>query len=174
MRTPKALCPTFNFHPELCIGCGACVTACMDEHDAFPATAEPLRRLYQTQRLQKGAGMLTWYSLACLHCDERGCMAACPKSCFAEDIATGTVQLDSTNCIGCKACARACRLKGIVFTEENKAAKCDGCLERLRQRLSPRCVEACPRYAITIDDRPAVRQNIRQKLAHAVETQLPK
>lgn len=37
MRDPKELYVRFNFHPELCVGCGACVTACMDEHDGFPA-----------------------------------------------------------------------------------------------------------------------------------------
>lgn len=171
MRKPKELYARFNFHPTLCIGCGACVTACMDEHDAFPVTAEPLRRLYQAEHLQKGVGKITWYSLSCLHCDEHGCVAACPKDCFTVDAATGTVQLDSTYCIGCKACAKACRFKGIVFTQQKKAAKCDGCLERLRLGLTPRCVEACPRYAITIDDRPAVRQSMQQKLIHSLDTE---
>ena len=168
MRDPKELYVRFNFHPELCIGCGSCVSACMDEHDAFPAVKEPLRRLYHTEQLQKGAGKTTWYSVACVHCDTHECLQVCPKECFSLDAATGTVQLDSSACIGCGACAKACRFKGIVFTDGKKAAKCDGCLERLQFGQLPRCVEACPRCAITVDDRPAVRTATLLRLANTL------
>ena len=53
MRDPKELYVRFNFHPELCVCCGACVTACMYEHDGFPAVREPLRRLYRTEYTKK-------------------------------------------------------------------------------------------------------------------------
>lgn len=168
MKQVKQLYVRFNFHSELCVGCGACVTACADEHDAFPLTDQALRRLYRTERTVRGAGRTTWYSLACLHCDGRACMRACPKGCFSADEATGTVQLDSTACVGCGACAGACPFQGVVLTEQGRAAKCDGCLERLRMGLPPRCVAACPRQAITVDDRPGLRQALQQSLRRAL------
>lgn len=168
MREPQALQVRFNFHPELCTGCGACVTACMDEHDAFPVEAPPLRRLSRTEHVRKGEVQLTWYSLGCLHCAAHGCMNVCPKKCFTADPETGTIQLDNTGCVGCKACARACGFQGIVFGEDRKARKCDGCLERLKEGRLPRCVAACPRHAITIDDRPALLQKTQESLRKAL------
>ena len=168
MREPKERCVRFNFHPELCVGCGACVTACIDEHDAFPVSREPLRRIYRTERTRNKRVSIVWYSLACLHCEQPECAAACPQNCFSTDPATGTVQLDNTNCIGCGACVRGCRFQGVVQSGREKVTKCDGCVERLRMGLLPRCVTACPRQAITVDDRPAVRREAREKLAQAL------
>jgi Fe-S-cluster-containing dehydrogenase component len=169
MRLPKELCPQFNFHPELCVGCYACVTACLDEHDDLPVTDTPLRRVFTRERSRGGTGVLRWYSVACLHCQEHPCIDACPKDCFSLDTPTGTVQLNAEHCIGCRACQRVCAYDGIVF-RDGKAAKCDGCLERLRMGQTPRCVDACPRHAITIDDRPAVREACQKKLAGDLKT----
>ena len=165
MREPMALHAHFNFLPELCVGCGACVAACMDEQGDFERT--PLRRLYRTERFRNGKGSVVWYSVACLHCEAHGCLSACPKGCFSLDDETGTVQLDSTACVGCGACARACALGGIVL-EDKKARKCDGCIQRLREGQLPRCVGACPRFAINIDDRPALRRAEQEKVARAL------
>lgn len=168
MREPQQLHVHFNFHPELCVGCDACVAACLDEKDNLPVVKAPLRRVYRYEQVRGGKGSLGWYSVACLHCEVHGCVDACPKGCLTLDAATGTVQLDSTGCIGCRACAGACQFDGVVF-DNGKAAKCDGCLERLRQGQRPRCVDACPRHAITIDDRPAVRGEGREELLRVLE-----
>lgn len=168
MRMPRELYVRFNFHPELCVGCDACVAACLDEKDNLPVVKAPLRRVYRYEQARAGKGSLGWYSVACLHCDAHKCVDVCPKGCLSLDAATGTVQLDNAGCIGCRACARACPFDGIVF-DSGKAAKCDGCLERLRQGQRPRCVDACPRNAITIDDRPAVRSAAQQKLLRVLE-----
>ncbi len=163
MREPRERQVRFNFHPELCVGCDACVAACLDEKDNWPVTRAPLRRVRSRETVRAGKGVLSWYTVACLHCDAHGCVSACPNNCFSLDAATGTVQLDNAGCVGCGACARACAFDGIVF-DQGKADKCDGCLERLRRGQTPRCVDACPRHAITIDERPAVREAERKKL----------
>lgn len=168
MREPRERNVQFSFHPELCVGCDACVAVCLDEKDNLPAVSAPLRRVYRYEQARGGKGSLGWYSVACLHCGARGCVSVCPRGCFSPDAATGTVQLDNTGCVGCRACARACQFDGIVF-DGGKAAKCDGCLERLRQGLLPRCVEACPRHAITIDDRPPVREAAQRELVRVLK-----
>lgn len=169
MREPRPLSVIFNFHPERCVGCGACVGACLDEHDAFPIPDDPVRCVYRTERTRGGESVLTWYSLACLHCAEAPCIPACAQSCFSRDPVTGTVQLDSAACVACHACQNACPYRGVVYDAvSGKADKCDGCLERLRLGLSPRCVEACPARAITVDDRPAVVRGSRERLRRAL------
>lgn len=97
-------------------------------------------------------------------------MTVCPKQCFSIEQATGTIQLDNTSCIGCGACGRACPYQGIVFSEKKQAEKCDGCLERLRMGMLPRCVAACPRHAIATDDRPSVRRESQDKLKRTLKT----
>jgi Fe-S-cluster-containing dehydrogenase component len=169
MREPKARYARFNFHPELCVGCDACVAACLDEQNDLPITQEPLRRVYRNEQMRGGKVRFSWYSVACLHCDDHSCMNVCPKGCFSLEPVTGTVQLDNAQCIGCGLCAKSCPYDGIVFHDQ-KATKCDGCLERLRLGMNPRCVDACPRNAITIDDRPAIRADCQRELAHALST----
>ena len=115
MKAPKAIHVNFSFHPELCVGCGACVGACLDENDNLPIERPLLRSLHRVEQVRKSGANLLWYSLACLHCDSHDCWDACPKGCFSLDAATGTVQLDNTNCIGCHACEMACRYQAVVF-----------------------------------------------------------
>ena len=166
MREPEVLHVEFNFHPELCTGCGACVAACMDEHNDFTCA---IRRLYRQEKRTRSGWKEEWYSVACLHCAEHPCMARCPKQCFSLDAQTGTVQLDSAACVGCGSCERACSFGGIIFDQNHRAVKCDGCLERLREGLLPRCVAACPQAAITVDDRPALREKSQSALAQALK-----
>ena len=144
--------------------------ACLDEHDAFPVEGEPLRRLLKHERTRTGKVQITWYSLGCLHCQEPECAAACPKKCFYVDTQTGTVQLDSTACVGCGACARACRYGAIRLAGGHKSAKCDGCAGRLREGRLPRCVEACPAMALTVDERPAIVNECRRQIQKALAT----
>lgn len=163
MREPEVLHVSFNFHSELCSGCGACVAACMDEHSDFTCV---LRRLYQREKRTKRGWKLEWCSMACMHCTEPSCAKVCPRKCFSLDEETGTVQLSNTACVGCGMCKRACPFDAITITMDRKADKCDGCIQRLREGLLPRCVAACPQAAITIDDRPALRAQLREELTH--------
>ena len=165
MREPEVLHAAFNFHPELCTGCGACVAACMDEHSDF--TRCP-RRLCQKEKRTRTGWRVVWYSVACLHCQDAPCAAVCPRDCLTVDGETGTVQLDRNACIGCGACVRRCAYGGIALQKDGKADKCDGCAERLREGLPPRCVAACPQQALTIDDRPALREQCREALKKAL------
>ncbi len=139
----------FQFYPERCVGCYACVSACIDEHtDVFSADGARRRILQQETPPQCSSGPhISWQMQACLHCETPACKDACPMDCFFADLASGTVQLDTTNCIGCGICANACPHSGILW-RGGAPLKCDACLGRLQEGKKPRCVDACPCKAI--------------------------
>ena len=140
----------FRFLPERCVGCGACVSACLDEHAFDLNDQRPWRCISQTEQppYQDQKAHITWYSHGCLHCAAPACLDACPMGCFFPDPRTGTVQLTTDACIGCGLCLNACPHGAIQLTQSGHATKCNGCRQRLEQGLPPRCAAACPCKAI--------------------------
>jgi Fe-S-cluster-containing dehydrogenase component len=163
---------TFNFHPELCVGCGSCVTTCLDANDVDLSVGLPLRRLLKKESARGGRISITYYSVACTHCPDAPCAAVCPNGCYAKDPETGATVFRAENCVGCGRCARRCPYGAIAVTNR-RAAKCDGCLALLREEIQPLCVAACPRRAITIDDRGFVLAKGREELAKGSKTAQP-
>ena len=87
-------------------------------------------------------------AIACMHCPDAPCVAACPSACIAKDPETNLTIFDNTNCIGCHSCAMACPFGIPSFNEEGKMQKCDGCAVRIQNGLEPACVRACPAGAL--------------------------
>lgn len=85
----------------------------------------------------------TYFSIACMHCENAPCVLACPVGCLYKDGETGLTLFDNENCIGCHSCALACPFGAPVFGEDQKMKKCDGCVIRIREELEPACVRAC-------------------------------
>lgn len=157
----------FNFHKELCVGCGSCVIACINENKIDVDIETPHRTLGKNERVFDGVVEIAYFSTACMHCEDAPCAERCPKSCYSIDEETGVVVLDNSNCVGCGLCGRVCDFDAIHFGADRKAIKCNGCIHRLKDREKPRipmCVLACPRHAITIDDKDDVRKGGRDEL----------
>jgi Fe-S-cluster-containing dehydrogenase component len=142
----------FTFHPERCVGCGACVMACINENQIDIEQQMPFRLLKQNEYGDGETLNITWFVHGCMHCADSPCAEACPKQCFHRESEFGLVQLDSTACVGCGQCKRACPFDAIQVTDR-KAVKCHGCLERLEFGQLPLCVQACPRRALTVDEK---------------------
>jgi Fe-S-cluster-containing dehydrogenase component len=98
---------------------------------------------------------ITWFVHGCMHCKEHPCAESCPKGCFTVDKETGTVQLDGSACVGCRKCEKVCSFEAIQQVGK-RAVKCDGCLRRLRRGQLPLCVQACPRKALTVNEKNRV------------------
>lgn len=145
----------FTFHPERCVGCGACVMACINQNGIDTAAQQPYRLLKRNEYGDGAQLNITWFVHGCMHCKEHPCTAACQKGCFSVDKETGIVLLDNTQCVGCRRCETACPFEAIQQIGK-RAAKCNGCLERLRFGQLPLCVLACPRRALTIDEKNQV------------------
>ena len=145
----------FTFHPERCVGCGACVMACLTEHGIDVTRQRPYRLIKHNEYGDGAALSITWFVHGCMHCAAHPCAAACPKGCFAVDRVTGLVHLDNAGCVGCRRCEKACPFEAIQQVGK-RAEKCNGCLARLQQGQLPLCVLACPRRALTVDEKNRV------------------
>jgi anaerobic dimethyl sulfoxide reductase subunit B (iron-sulfur subunit) len=152
----------FTFDASSCTGCKACQVACKDKN-ALPA-GMLWRRVYEVSGgawEQSGAAWTNSVfaynvSMACNHCAEPACVAACPTgACTARD--DGVVWIDEAKCAGCEYCAWACPYSAPRYSpERGRTTKCNFCRDLLDEGLSPACVAACPMRAldyVQVDDR---------------------
>ena len=119
---------------DLCCGCRSCEAACKA---AFKGEA----------RIRHGdISSAAHLPLACKHCKQPLCLAACPVEAITRDEATGLVTRAELICIGCKSCAFACPF-GVIDAPlvRHVSQKCSLCDDRDE---GPRCVAACSSGAL--------------------------
>jgi anaerobic dimethyl sulfoxide reductase subunit B (iron-sulfur subunit) len=138
------------FDKNKCTGCGSCAVTCMDEYNINPRNA--FRKMYQNEYLKDGMVQVDFYAINCQHCEEPDCLVACPKNCFYKDQETGLILLDKGACIGCGNCSKKCKFGAITYNRCNKAVKCNGCFERIKEKQAPKCVEDCFVQALVLKE----------------------
>ena len=138
----------FDLDLDRCVGCYACVVACMDQNDIVPADEDFMWRDVASI-LNKGN--IQYASLACMHCDDAPCMIACPTGAVFRDTETRLVGADKSKCIGCHSCVMACPFGAPKFDSDGKMEKCTGCSIRVENGLIPACVRICPVKALKYD-----------------------
>jgi anaerobic dimethyl sulfoxide reductase subunit B len=137
---------------ERCVGCGACVVACMDQNDIFPERGQPaLRSIHQVEEGKYPAASIHYASVACMHCEDSPCIIACPTGAITRDIKTKAVTVNRDLCIGCHSCAMACPFGVPRYDREDKMQKCNLCIERVEAGLKPACVRVCPFKALQFE-----------------------
>jgi formate dehydrogenase iron-sulfur subunit len=148
-----------------CIGCKACQSACMEWNDVRdevgtcagtyqnpPNLSEKswtLMRFYEEELPGKG---LQWLIVkdGCFHCEDPGCLRACPAPGAIVQYANGIVDFQQDQCIGCGYCQPACPFDIPRYSmADNKAYKCTLCSDRVAVGLEPACVKACPTQALS-------------------------
>jgi len=150
----------FHFNGTRCTGCKTCILSCKDRYDLSPEVS--YRQVYEYgDGSWKKADDGTWttdaytyyVSSACNHCDAPACVAVCPQGSMTKDEETGIVRNDPKTCIGCGACVTACPYNAPkVDPETNISVKCDLCYDRIKEGLTPICVESCPLRALDSGD----------------------
>ena len=81
----------------------------------------------------------------CMHCDDPGCLKACPAPGAIVQYTNGIVDFVSENCIGCGYCVKGCPFNVPRISKvDRKAYKCTLCSDRVGQGLEPACIKACP------------------------------
>ena len=140
---------TINCLAERCVGCGACVVACLDQNDLDPENGErSFRRLIQIESDDPAAPPVGYVSLGCRHCRDAACLKACPGGAIRREARFGAVLIDADQCLACGQCVSACPVQALVMNSGGRPAKCDLCYERLEAGLKPACVKVCPFTAL--------------------------
>ncbi len=147
-----------------CIGCKACQVACMQwndlrdevgvQHGIYDNPVDLTDQSWTVMRFaeyQSTDGKLEWLIRkdGCMHCEDPGCLKACPAPGAIVKYANGIVDFNSSNCIGCGYCIAGCPFNIPRISEkDNKAYKCTLCSDRVAVGLEPACVKTCPTGAI--------------------------
>lgn len=163
--------------PEKCVGCRACMAACLVKH--YVPGDVPIARLNVVQVGERTA------PVACHHCVNAPCVASCPTGAVYQD--GDRVGVRILRCIGCRSCVVACPYGAVEVAERYDAfglgdikvgtvpraavIKCDRCVDR---QGGPACVEACTSMALRLveqDDIQSVQARRRQLYADSLKEQ---
>jgi formate dehydrogenase iron-sulfur subunit len=149
---------------DLCIGCKACEIACKEwndleveetrnfggyqSHEDLTANTWDLMRFNEVDLDDGGIAWLIRKD-SCLHCEEPGCLLACPAPGAVVQYENGIVDFDQEKCIGCQYCISGCPFDIPRFDSATKKVyKCTMCVDRISNSLEPACVKACPTGSI--------------------------
>jgi len=168
-----------------CIGCKACQVACMEWNDLRdevgsnigvydnPTNLTPqswtVMRFYE---VEPEPGNLEWLIRkdGCMHCEDPGCLKACPSPGAIVKYANGIVDFISEHCIGCGYCVKGCPFDVPRISEkDNKAYKCTLCSDRVGVGLEPACVKTCPTGAITFGAKDEMVEVAEQRVGELKE-----
>ncbi|MGE8641235.1 MAG: 4Fe-4S dicluster domain-containing protein, partial [Achromobacter sp.] len=147
-----------------CIGCKACQSACMEWNDlrdeigtnvgVYDNPADLTEHSWTVMRFseyENPAGDLEWLIRkdGCMHCEDPGCLKACPSPGAIIQYNNGIVDFHEENCIGCGYCITGCPFNvPRISKKDHKAYKCTLCSDRVAVGQEPACVKACPTGAI--------------------------
>jgi len=132
---------SLNIDPEKCTGCLQCEMACSLENEGVFNISKSRIKVFTFHEEGK------FVPYTCTQCDEAWCMHACPVDAIVVNAATGSKDVVSDLCVGCKVCTIACPFGTVNYNADSgKVVKCDLC------GGDPQCVEACPTDAITYVD----------------------
>jgi formate dehydrogenase iron-sulfur subunit len=148
-----------------CIGCKACQAACLEWNDLreeigynhgvldnpLDLTVNSLTVMRFTE-WENPSGDLEWLIRkdGCMHCEDPGCLKACPAPGAIVQYSNGIVDFISENCIGCGYCIKGCPFNiPRLSATTHKVYKCTLCSDRVAVGQGPACAKACPTKAIT-------------------------
>jgi formate dehydrogenase iron-sulfur subunit len=143
-----------------CIGCKACEVACLEwngltfqdttfhnSYQTMPETDWNYWNLIKFDEYEPEGGnlMLLMRKDQCMHCDDPGCLAACPADGAIVQYTNGIVDFQQDHCIGCGYCITGCPFNIPKFNPStHKVFKCTLCVDRVTEGLEPACIKACP------------------------------
>ena len=162
-----------------CIGCKACQSACIEWNDTMPEvgtnvgnyqnphdlTAEMFTLMRFEEWIDPATNDLEWLIRkdGCMHCEDPGCLKACPAPGAIVQYSNGIVDFIHENCIGCGYCVTGCPFDiPRISKVDHKSYKCTLCSDRVAVGQGPACAKACPTKAIVFGTKDDM-------LAHANE-----
>jgi formate dehydrogenase iron-sulfur subunit len=158
-----------------CIGCKACQAACLEWNemheeigtfdgrmenppDLTPASFTVMRYA----EYENEDGNLEWLIRkdGCMHCEDPGCLKACPAPGAIVQYSNGIVDFVHENCIGCGYCVKGCpfNIPRLSNVRDRKAYKCTLCVDRVAVGQGPACAKACPTQAIVFGTKDEMKE----------------
>jgi Fe-S-cluster-containing dehydrogenase component len=164
-----------------CIGCKACVSACVNANGLTPDTSldglhqAPLELNSSTKNIIKlckatPAHPESFVKQQCMHCGDPACVAACPFHALEKNAVNGIVEWNEAKCIGCRYCEIACpfHIPKFEWAKFNpKIVKCELCNFRLSANQEPACTYVCPTHAVIFGPREKLLSTAKQRIANA-------
>jgi formate dehydrogenase iron-sulfur subunit len=163
-----------------CIGCKACQVACMEWNDLRDEIgtctghydnphdlSESSWTLMRFAEYENPKGDLEWLIRkdGCMHCEDPGCLKACPSPGAIVQYANGIVDFQEENCIGCGYCVAGCPFDvPRISKKDKKAYKCTLCSDRVAVGLEPACVKTCPTGAIVFGTKEDMKQHAEERI----------
>jgi len=169
-----------------CIGCKACVSACLRANDLEPDRSPdglhqaPLSLNSRTKnviKLYKDDQQTSYFKMQCMHCVDPACASACMLGSLRKDETTGIVSYDPSYCVGCRYCQMACPFNVAKFEFEKaapKIVKCEMCRHLLAQGKIPACCDVCPREAVIYGKRADLLAEAKRRLDENPDAYVPK
>ncbi len=171
----------------LCIGCKACEVACKewngvsedgldwsgysyDNTGAVGASTWRHVKFIEDNPVPGFGGnageQVSWEfsSDVCKHCEEAGCLEACPTGAIVRT-EFGGVYVQPDVCNGCAYCVVSCPFGVVAKNEKDgRAFKCTFCYDRQKVGLTPACAKACPTESIKFGEINQLRAEAQERL----------
>jgi len=171
----------------LCIGCKACEVACKEWNDvpgdgfvwsglSYDNTEALGHASWRHVKfIEDGAhpgvggnspDALSWSfsSDVCKHCENAGCLEACPTGAIVRT-EFGGVFVQPDVCNGCAYCVVACPFGVIEKREKDgRAFKCTFCYDRQIEGLQPACASVCPTESIKFGEINQLRLDAQERV----------
>jgi formate dehydrogenase iron-sulfur subunit len=165
-----------------CIGCKACQVACLEWNDLReevgvnsgvydnPSDLTPasLTVMRFSEWINPETSELEWLIRkdGCMHCEDPGCLKACPAPGAIVQYSNGIVDFVKENCIGCGYCIKGCPFNIPRISQvDHKAYKCTLCSDRVAVGQGPACAKACPTHAIVFGTKDEMKQHAEARIA---------
>jgi len=168
-----------------CIGCKACQVACMewndlrDEIGTNAGTYDNPRDLtaqswtvMRFSEVEVEQGRLEWLIRkdGCMHCDDPGCLKACPAPGAIVQYRNGIVDFHEEHCIGCGYCIAGCPFDiPRLSKKDSKVYKCTLCSDRVAVGMEPACIKTCPTGALVFGTKGDMIRHAEERIADLKE-----
>lgn len=167
----------------VCTGCRACMVACKQwnqlpyeepewtggyaNRSHFSDKAWRFVKFIEVDdRRPSHKGEVQWLMMSdvCKHCQQAGCLEACPTGAIHRT-AFGTVDIDQDVCNGCRDCVASCPFGVIAFNAgTGRVNKCTFCSDRVPAGMPTACAKTCPTNSIRFGDKEPMLQMAKDRV----------
>ncbi|MEG0759443.1 MAG: 4Fe-4S dicluster domain-containing protein [Raoultibacter sp.] len=124
--------------------------ACKEKNDLEPGLS--FRVVASFEYCVFPEASLFHYSSSCHFCGIPACLQACPMNAITKND-EGIVLYDSSLCIACQSCVKACPHGSPKLSLKNRVVmKCNACIDLKSQNRNPACVDSCHMRCLDFGD----------------------